>query len=97
MPATIGILGFRPRRGTIIVTTLLVRGGQLTMIMLESDDGRWTTSVREGLAKLGADVALALDSVALTEDRLVRRSEARFRSLVQNSTDVVMIVERRTG
>ena len=91
VPAVIAMLGFRPTRGTIIVTTLLVRGGKLTMMMLESDE-TLGDECAEGLAKLGADVALALDSVALAEDRLVRRSEARFRSLVQNSTDVVMIV-----
>jgi diguanylate cyclase (GGDEF)-like protein/PAS domain S-box-containing protein len=38
-------------------------------------------------------VALALDSAALTEDLLRQQTEARFRSLVQNSTDVVMVVD----
>jgi len=38
-------------------------------------------------------VALALDSAAATEQLLRRQSEARFSSLVQNSSDVVMVVE----
>ena len=38
-------------------------------------------------------MALALDSAALTEDLLRQQTEARFRSLVQNSSDVVMVVD----
>ena len=91
MATVIAMLGFRPRTGAILLTTLRVRGGKLTMIMLESD-GELADDCAEGLAKLGAEVALALDSSAFKEDMLVQRSEARFRSLVQNSTDIVMIV-----
>ena len=47
----------------------------------------------DGLEALSSQVALALDSAALTEDLLRRQSEARFSSLVQNSSDVVMVVE----
>ena len=38
-------------------------------------------------------MALALDSAFLTEDLFRQQTEARFRSLVQNSTDVVMVVD----
>ncbi len=42
---------------------------------------------------LSSQVALALESAALTEDLLRRQSEARFASLVQNSSDVVTVVD----
>lgn len=48
---------------------------------------------RDTLDALTSQVALALDSAALTEDLLRQQTEARFRSLVQNSTDVVMVVD----
>ena len=48
---------------------------------------------RDTLEALTSQVALALDSAALTEDLLRQQTEARFRSLVQNSTDVVMVVD----
>jgi len=48
---------------------------------------------KETLEALMSQVALALDSAALTEDLLRQQTEARFRSLVQNSTDVVMVVD----
>jgi diguanylate cyclase (GGDEF)-like protein/PAS domain S-box-containing protein len=49
-------------------------------------------STCEALETLSSQAALALESAALTEDLLRRRSEARFSSLVQNSSDVVMVV-----
>jgi len=42
-----------------------------------------------GLEALAAEVALALDNVGLAED--LARREARFRSLVQNASDVICI------
>ncbi len=48
---------------------------------------------RDTLEALTSQVALALDSAFLTEDLFRQQTEARFRSLVQNSTDVVMVVD----
>jgi diguanylate cyclase (GGDEF)-like protein/PAS domain S-box-containing protein len=42
---------------------------------------------------LSSQVALALDSAQVTEELVRRQSEARFSSLVQNSSDVVMVVD----
>jgi diguanylate cyclase (GGDEF)-like protein/PAS domain S-box-containing protein len=49
-------------------------------------------AVRDGLEALASQVGLALDSAALTEDSLRRQSEARFSSLVQNSSDVLSVI-----
>jgi diguanylate cyclase (GGDEF)-like protein/PAS domain S-box-containing protein len=53
---------------------------------------RLSRSICDGLETLSSQAALALESAALTEDLHRRRSEARFSSLVQNSSDVVMVV-----
>jgi diguanylate cyclase (GGDEF)-like protein/PAS domain S-box-containing protein len=50
-------------------------------------------ATRDSLEALSSQVALALDSALTTEALLIRQSEARFSSLVQHSSDVVMVVE----
>ncbi|MGH9050928.1 MAG: bifunctional diguanylate cyclase/phosphodiesterase, partial [Acidimicrobiia bacterium] len=48
--------------------------------------------VRRAIESLASEVALALESAALTEDLLRRRSEARFRALIENSSDLVVVL-----
>jgi diguanylate cyclase (GGDEF)-like protein/PAS domain S-box-containing protein len=49
--------------------------------------------LRDALGTLAANVALALESTSLTEDLHRRRSEARFQSLVQHSSDLITVIE----
>jgi len=46
----------------------------------------------EGLRALANEVALALDGVELAESLLKQRTEARFQSLVQHSSDAILVV-----
>lgn len=46
-----------------------------------------------GLEALASQIALALESVSLAEDLHQRKSEERFRSLVRNASDVILIIE----
>jgi diguanylate cyclase (GGDEF)-like protein/PAS domain S-box-containing protein len=48
---------------------------------------------RRAVESLASEVALALESAALTEDLLRRRSEARFRALIENSSDLVIVLD----
>jgi diguanylate cyclase (GGDEF)-like protein/PAS domain S-box-containing protein len=47
----------------------------------------------DALRTLAANVALSLESVGLAEDLHRRRSEARFGSLVQHSSDLITVIE----
>ncbi len=47
----------------------------------------------EALGTLGAQISLALESIERGEEVLERRSEARFRSLVQSSKDLIAVLE----
>ena len=54
---------------------------------------RLVAEVKGGIEALSAQVALALESLALTENLHQQRSEARFRSLVQHCSDIITIVD----
>jgi len=51
----------------------------------------------EGLAGLTAEVALALETAALMEDLHRQRSERRFQALIENSTDILLILNSERG
>jgi len=49
--------------------------------------------LKDGIDALASQVALALESAMISERLLHERGEARFRSLVQNASDIVTIAE----
>ena len=51
-------------------------------------------TVRGHVETLASTVSLALESAVLTENLLRRRSERRFRALVENSSDIVLVVDQ---
>jgi diguanylate cyclase (GGDEF)-like protein/PAS domain S-box-containing protein len=65
---------------------------EMKALLCMGSEAPLSRSTCEALETLSSQAALALESAALTEDLLRRRSEARFSSLVQNSSDVVMVV-----
>jgi diguanylate cyclase (GGDEF)-like protein/PAS domain S-box-containing protein len=78
------------REGCLV--PLLVQA-RLRGAILALADTPLSEEMKATLEALGREVALALESMALAEQLHRRESEERFRSLIQNSSDVVMIVE----
>ncbi len=52
---------------------------------------------QESLATLASEVALALQSIAVTEEGAHQRSEARLSSLIKNSSDVICVVDQSSA
>jgi diguanylate cyclase (GGDEF)-like protein/PAS domain S-box-containing protein len=50
------------------------------------------STLRQSVETLASTVSLALESAVLTENLLRRRSERRFRALVEHSSDIVLVV-----
>jgi diguanylate cyclase (GGDEF)-like protein/PAS domain S-box-containing protein len=85
-------LGF-PEECTTLLSGPLFMKDELRGLLVVGSTSPLPRPNRDTLEALMSQVALALDSAALTEDLLRQQTEARFRSLVQNSTDVVMVVD----
>ena len=81
--------------GAVFVAPLFMKD-ELHGIMVVASDQAMPASVADSLRALSSQVALALESATLTEDLLLQQSEARFASLVKNSTDVVTVIEHDT-
>jgi diguanylate cyclase (GGDEF)-like protein/PAS domain S-box-containing protein len=73
----------------------LVLGGQLRGAIAIMSDSGFPEELRDSLAMLSSQITLALESQTLREH--LRRSEERFRSLVQHSSDIVTIVDAGTA
>jgi diguanylate cyclase (GGDEF)-like protein/PAS domain S-box-containing protein len=66
------------------------RGASKQLVV--SAPARPAPAVEAALRALATQVALALDSIALKEEMHRRRSEARFGSLVQHSSDLITVL-----
>ena len=84
-------LGLRPA-GYVTVLPLVLKD-EVRGLLLATSALRLPDSTLESLETLASQVAIALESAALTEDLHRRQSEARFASLVQNSSDVVTVLD----
>ncbi len=85
-----------PEGAESLFTTPLFMREELQGMLVVASSARLPRSISDGLEALTSQVALALESAALTEDLVRRQSEARFSSLVQNSSDVVSVIEPDT-
>ncbi len=81
-----------PRSASTVysVVPLLMRDALCGVIVVAGEDALPKDTIA-GLCSLSAYVALALESAALNDD--LRESEARFRSLVQTSSDVITTLD----
>lgn len=86
-----GSLGRLGTARTFIVP--LVLRGRLRGVLRLTSLRPLAWHLHRALATLASQASLALESVELAEDVLERRSEARFRTLVQNSTDIIAVLE----
>ncbi len=90
--ATQQALGYTPTTGTIFITPLFIQDALKGTITIAAD-AHLPADLTRIAPVLGAQVALALESVARVEDLYQRRGEQRFRALVQHASDLILVVD----
>lgn len=88
-------MGLPLQVSAMVLVPLLVQG-QVRGVLGVATEGALPADSKGALAALGAQAALAMESSTLSEDLLRQESEARFRSLVQNTSDVIMVMSEDT-
>lgn len=84
--------GFATKVGAIFMVPLMVHDRFEGRIAVASDS-ELPGDIRYVLEALGSQVTLALERVSLSEELYRRRSDERFRKLIQNSSDIVTLYE----
>jgi diguanylate cyclase (GGDEF)-like protein/PAS domain S-box-containing protein len=79
-------------RAYVFAAPLLVQQHLVAILVLGLSEPL-AGSVAQDVESLAGQVGLALESAALTEDLYEQQSQARFTSLIQNSSDVFAILE----
>ena len=88
----LGLCESPPKDGEWTLVRLTVQGDYRGAFAIHTRE-RLSRVSWEGVETLAAQVALALEGTALVADLHERRSSARFRSLVQNSSDIIAVLE----
>jgi diguanylate cyclase (GGDEF)-like protein/PAS domain S-box-containing protein len=85
-------LGLPTDDASVLVAPMLVRD-ELHALMVVAVPGVISAAITRTVEALSSQASLALESALLTEELLLKQSEARFASLVRNASDVVTVVE----
>ena len=76
-----------------IVLLRLATRSELRGVLVVATTDELSTDARASLASLASQVSLALDAASLSDDLHRRKSEARFRSLVAHSSDLITVLD----
>ena len=85
-------VGASAEHGVCLIAPLIVDGAVVGVMTLALDRVAGE-SRRHAIETVATQAALAIETVALTDDLHARAGEERFRSLVHNASDVIAIIE----
>ena len=79
--------------GVPVLVSAMLRSDTLAGVVVVAGAEVERTDVIDAVCATTSQLMLALDSADLTEQVLQRRNEAHFRSLIQNASDIILVVD----
>ncbi len=79
--------------GVPVLIAALVRSGEVVGVVVVCGVKLERGDRIDAVCAMTAQMALALESADLNEQVLQRKSEAQFRSLIQNTSDIILVVD----
>jgi len=76
-----------------VLVAAMLRGEHVAGLVLVCGRDVDRSDVIDAVCAMTSQVLLAIDSADLTEQVLQRRNEAHFRSLIQNASDIILVVD----
>ncbi|QIN77622.1 PAS domain S-box protein [Rubrobacter marinus] len=92
LPGVREALSFEPKTGSAYHVPLIVRD-EFGGLLVVSSDAVLPRELKDSVNTLGSQIALALESISLTEELYRRRSEGRLHTLLQNTSDLLTVVD----
>lgn len=84
---------FLGRKNRTVFLVPLIMLGELRGVLMVENSGSIGNGSAEGLETVAALAAPALEAVRINEDLHLHQSQERFRSIVQNSSDLVTLID----
>jgi diguanylate cyclase (GGDEF)-like protein/PAS domain S-box-containing protein len=79
--------------GVSVLVAAMLRDGAVSGVLVVAGDGVERADIIDAVCAMASQMLLALESADLTEQALKRRNDAHFRSLIQNASDIIFLVD----
>jgi diguanylate cyclase (GGDEF)-like protein/PAS domain S-box-containing protein len=92
-----GVLGDARAPRSAVLLAAMLRGDEISGVLVVTGEGVDRPERIDAVCALASQMVLALDSIELTEQVAERKSQEHFRSLVQNASDIILVVDKDLG
>jgi diguanylate cyclase (GGDEF)-like protein/PAS domain S-box-containing protein len=87
------VLEHRLGPGVPVLVAAMLRDDEVSGVLVAAGDEVGRTQIIDAVCAMASQMTLALESAELTEQMLQRKNDTRFRSLIQNTSDIILVVD----
>jgi diguanylate cyclase (GGDEF)-like protein/PAS domain S-box-containing protein len=87
------LLHARLGTGVPVILAAMLREGDVSGVLVAAGGEVGRTEIIDAVCAMASQMMLALESAELAEQMLQRKNDIRFRSLIQNASDIILVVD----